>query len=96
MVPPIDAPSTWARAILRWRRSAAASSAICPVEYTGSAGRSVSPTPRLSKVTTVKCGANAFTCSAQPAAGAERPLISRTASPLPALSKCIRMLLMMA
>src|SRR5438034_7464168 len=38
-----------ARGSFRCRSSAAASSAIWAVVYTGSGGRSVSPTPRLSK-----------------------------------------------
>jgi hypothetical protein len=96
MVPPMDARTTWARATFRCVRSAAASSASWPVEYTGSPGRSVSPTPRLSKVTTVKCGASALAWRAQLAAGADNPLISSTGSPLPPTSNCIRMLLMMA
>ena len=81
MVPPIEAPTTWARVILSWRSSAAASSASWAIVYMGSGGRSVSPTPRLSKVMTWKSGRSALTWSAQFAAGADRPLMRRTGSP---------------
>ena len=87
MAPPMEAPTTWAREIFRCLRIAAASSASWPMEYMGSPGRSVSPTPRLSKVTTMKRGASALAWSAQLAAGADRPLISSTGSPLPLTSK---------
>lgn len=85
-VPPIDTPTTWARGTLSVRSSAAASSASWAVVYTGSGGRSVSPTPRLSNVMTRKWGARALTWAAHCTAGAARPLISSTASPCPLTS----------
>ena len=76
IIPPIEIPYTWARAIPAASSTETASAAI-PASVSGPAGRSLRPQPRLSNVTTCSERASTGTVRHQASPGRPRPMIEQ-------------------